>query len=162
MNFRNQVEKFVELTIDVLYPIRQAKKAEESIDNSSIRVALQSILEDNLADSEVASALTLKKFMEGLAEIKELLDKDVQALYDGDPAAETLIEIIIAYPGFQAIASYRIAHLLYKLDVPLIPRIITENSHAYTGIDIHPAARIGESICIDHGTGVVIGQTCEI
>jgi len=97
-----------------------------------------------------------------LSDIRELLKKDVQAAYDGDPAAMSYSEIILSYPGLRAIAIYRIAHELYLLDVPLLPRMMTEHAHSETGIDIHPGATIGESFFIDHGTGVVVGETCEI
>jgi len=88
--------------------------------------------------------------------------KDAEAIYNGDPAAESIDEVIIAYPGFMAILIYRIAHELYLLKVPIIPRIITENAHQITGIDIHPGATIGSSFFIDHGTGIVIGETTTI
>jgi serine O-acetyltransferase len=91
-----------------------------------------------------------------------MLAKDIMAAYDGDPAAKGYDEIIFSYPGLRAITVYRIAHQLYLLGVPLIPRIMTEYAHSRTGIDIHPGAHIGESFFIDHGTGVVIGETSTI
>ena len=94
--------------------------------------------------------------------IRELLKSDVQAAYDGDPAAQSFDEIIISYPGIIAIATHRIAHELYKKDIPLIPRIMSEDAHRKTGIDIHPGATIGKRFFIDHGTGVVIGETAVI
>ncbi|MGH7139968.1 MAG: serine O-acetyltransferase, partial [Pirellulales bacterium] len=87
---------------------------------------------------------------------------DVQAAHDGDPAVKTLDEIIFCYPGLEAVTIYRVAHELLDLGVPLIPRMMTEQAHSKTGIDIHPGARIGPGFFIDHGTGVVIGETCEI
>jgi len=90
------------------------------------------------------------------------LNTDVDAIFAGDPAAKSEFEVIRAYPGFLAICFYRIAHLLLQLRVPLLPRILTEHAHSQTGIDIHPAARIGEYCMIDHGTGVVIGETSVI
>jgi len=101
-------------------------------------------------------------FLEQLPELRRILALDVQAAYDGDPAASGLHEIIFSYPGVEAVTIYRLAHLLYEMDVPLIPRIMTECAHRRTGIDIHPGAQIGHHFFIDHGTGVVIGQTCEI
>ena len=101
-------------------------------------------------------------FFNKLPNLRELLAEDVQAAYDGDPAAKSLDEIIFSYPGISAIATYRIAHELHIAGVPLIPRIMTEHIHGETGIDIHPGAAIGRSLFIDHGTGVVIGETCEI
>jgi len=97
-----------------------------------------------------------------LPEIRELLKGDVAAAYEGDPAAKSYDEIIVSYPCIEAIATYRIAHELHVKDVPLIPRIMTEYAHGRTGIDIHPGATIGKNFFIDHGTGVVIGETTEI
>ena len=102
------------------------------------------------------------KFIETLPELRKRLGKDVEATYNGDPASKSPAEIIFCYPGIKAITNYRIAHELWKLDIPLLPRIITEMAHSETGIDIHPKAKIGESFVIDHGTGVVIGATCII
>ncbi|MBN2494670.1 MAG: serine acetyltransferase [Deltaproteobacteria bacterium] len=102
------------------------------------------------------------RFLARLPEIQQALALDVQAAYEGDPAARSPDEAIFAYPGIRAVTNYRLAHALYALDVPLVPRIITEHAHASTGIDIHPGARIGKSFFIDHGTGVVIGETAEI
>lgn len=102
------------------------------------------------------------RFLEALPEIRKLLATDVQAGYDGDPAASGLEEVIFCYPGLEAITIHRLAHQLYKQGVPLIPRIMAEWAHSQTGIDIHPGARIGPSFFIDHGTGVVIGETTDI
>jgi serine O-acetyltransferase len=102
------------------------------------------------------------QFLETLPHIRQMLSKDVQAAYDGDPAAGGLDEIIFCYPGLEAVTVYRMAHELHVLGVPLIPRMLSEWAHANTGIDIHPGASIGHSFFIDHGTGVVIGATCEI
>ena len=101
-------------------------------------------------------------FISYLPELRRILALDVEAAYQGDPAAESIGEIICCYPSLKAITYHRIAHKLYELQVPLLPRIISEIAHSETGIDIHPAARIGESFFIDHGTGVVIGATCII
>ena len=102
------------------------------------------------------------QFFAQLPKLQELLLKDVQAGFDGDPAAKSREEIIFCYPGFYAIYIYRVAHELYRLDVPFIPRIMSEYAHGATGIDINPGATIGEYFFIDHGTGVVIGETAEI
>lgn len=103
-----------------------------------------------------------KVFFRGVPELYRLLNTDINAIVYGDPAARSEFEVIRCYPGFYAISFYRIAHALLKLDVPLLPRILTEFAHGQTGIDIHPAAEIGEHLCIDHGTGIVIGETCRI
>ena len=102
------------------------------------------------------------KVVQKLPTIKKLLDTDIRAAYEGDPAAKGYDEIIFSYPGLLAITIYRLANLLHKHKVPVIPRIMTEHAHSLTGIDIHPGATIGESFFIDHGTGVVIGETTEI
>lgn len=102
------------------------------------------------------------KFISRLPEIQRLLATDVQAAYDGDPAATSADETIFCYPGIIAITNHRIAHELHKLEVPLLPRMISELAHGLTGIDIHPGASIGERFFMDHGTGVVIGETCII
>ncbi len=101
-------------------------------------------------------------FLRYLPELRSLLATDVRAAYAGDPAAKSFDEIIFSYPGLFAITAYRIAHRLHHQDVPMIPRIMTEYAHSRTGIDIHPGAHIGESFFIDHGTGVVIGETTQI
>ncbi len=101
-------------------------------------------------------------FISRIPVLREILALDVQAAYDGDPAAKSLDEIIFSYPGIYAITVYRMAHELHRLGVPLIPRIMSEHAHALTGIDIHPGATVGRSFFIDHGTGVVIGETTEI
>ena len=98
-------------------------------------------------------------FIEYLPELKEILDKDIEATLNGDPAAESIDQIIFCYPGIYAITVYRIAHYLHERNVPVIPRILTEHAHSVTGIDIHPGASIGNYFFIDHGTGIVIGET---
>ncbi len=100
-----------------------------------------------------------RQFISRLPAIQELLGLDVAAAYEGDPAATSMDEAIYCYPGIFAVTNFRVAHELHRLKVPLIPRIITEHAHSLTGIDIHPGARIGKSFFIDHGTGVVIGET---
>jgi serine O-acetyltransferase len=100
--------------------------------------------------------------LERIPAIRELLTLDVESAYEGDPAASSVEEIIFSYPAVQAITVYRIAHEFYVREVPMIPRIMSESAHSRTGIDINPGARIGKSFFIDHGTGVVIGETCEI
>ena len=100
--------------------------------------------------------------IEKLPAIREMLQTDIVAAYNGDPAAASLEEILLSYPSIEAVSIYRIAHFLYKQDVPLIPRIMTEIAHQKTGIDINPGAEIGEYFFVDHGTGVVIGETCRI
>ncbi|HMD53470.1 MAG TPA: serine acetyltransferase, partial [Phycisphaerae bacterium] len=113
-------------------------------------------------DCDTTAAAITDEFLGSIPSIREVLATDAQAAFDGDPAASNLDEIIFCYPGYLAISIYRIAHELHKLAVPLIPRIMTEYAHSLTGIDIHPGAEIGEYFFIDHGTGVVIGETAVI
>ena len=110
---------------------------------------------------EEADAITARLFA-GIPHVRALLKTDVEAAYAGDPAARSLEEVVLAYPGLEAVAIQRVAHLLYKEEVPLLPRMMTEWAHSRTGIDIHPGAEIGSHFFIDHGTGVVIGETCVI
>ena len=111
---------------------------------------------------DVRASGIVAEFLSRLPALRQRLALDVTASFEGDPAAGSCDEAIFCYPGVLAITNYRIAHELYLLGVPLIPRIITEHAHSVTGIDIHPGARIGERFFIDHGTGVVIGETCVI
>ena len=99
------------------------------------------------------------EFLAALPEVRRLVETDVQAAYDGDPAATSRMEVVMAYPGLYAVTIHRLAHVLYTLKVPIIPRVMSELAHSKTGIDIHPGATIGERFFIDHGTGVVIGET---
>ncbi len=115
-----------------------------------------------LIDFEARGQQEAIRFLESIPDIRRLLSTDVQAAYQGDPAASGLDEIIFCYPGIEAMTVHRIAHQLFRQKVPLIPRMMSEFSHGQTGIDIHPGAKIGPSFFIDHGTGVVIGETCEI
>ena len=114
--------------------------------------------EDSPAREQTAENAA-RRLMEKLPEIRENLKLDCRAALDGDPATRSMDEIILAYPGFKAIAVHRIAHELYAAGIPLVPRIMSEYAHSVTGIDIHPGATIGKSFFIDHGTGVVIGET---
>lgn len=111
---------------------------------------------------KIQSYIICKEFFFQVPTIREYLETDLEAAFDGDPAASCYEEIILAYPGLWAITIYRIAHELYKLHVPVLPRLMTEYAHANTGIDIHPGATIGKNFFIDHGTGIVIGETAVI
>jgi len=102
------------------------------------------------------------EFVAALPEVRRLVETDVDAAYDGDPAATSRMEVVMAYPGLYAVTVHRLAHVLYTLKVPILPRVMSELAHSKTGIDIHPGATIGERFFIDHGTGVVIGETTVI
>lgn len=118
--------------------------------------------EKRVADFEMIAQEKAIQFLETLPDLRAMLASDVRAAHDGDPASKATDEIIFCYPGVEAITIYRIAHELHQLQVPLIPRMLSEWAHSRTGIDIHPGATIGTSFFIDHGTGVVIGETCDI
>ena len=113
-------------------------------------------------ESEEDAEALADTFLARLPQIKELLLKDIDAIYEGDPAAKSREEVILCYPGFYAISIYRLAHELYCLKMTLLSRIMTEYAHEKTGVDIHAGAQIGEYFCIDHGTGIVVGETCVI
>ncbi len=117
---------------------------------------------DELAECERRAREIVSIFLQKLPDVRRLLSLDAQAAYDGDPAAHHTDEIIFSYPGVRALTVHRLSHELYKLKVPLLPRIMSEHAHSITGIDIHPGARVGQSFFIDHGTGVVIGETAVI
>ena len=131
-----------------------------SLTRETALAALASGLEAEISCT-AARDLT-RRFLAALPEIRRLLLTDAQAVYEGDPAAKSPAEVMLCYPGFYAVAIYRIAHALHLLAVPAIPRIMTEYAHEKTGIDINPGAVIGEYFCIDHGTGIVIGETAVI
>ncbi|WP_425637346.1 serine O-acetyltransferase [Algoriphagus yeomjeoni] len=157
------IQKFFEDTLGLLFPEYTVEKI---VDRSQIEAALlilqddlSFILERNPHLHKGKGSQLAKVFFDNLEQIYDWINQDVDAMYAGDPAAKSRTEILRSYPGFYAIAAYRIAHSLLGLGINLIPRIITEFAHSRTGIDIHPGATIGKHFCIDHGTGVVIGET---
>lgn len=152
--------------IRLLYP-EQATIFFSSIDQieetfTVLENELTKIMDATKACQNCNNDIKSRQFFESLPELYRLLNTDVSSILEGDPAAKSEFEIIRAYPGFYAISFYRVAHALLKLDIPLIPRILTEYAHSRTGIDIHPGAEIGEYLYIDHGTGLVIGETSKI
>ncbi len=162
---RNSVGKFVEEIMCFLFPITQdcertAMDLPEAYRRLQNRLTcLLEPLDPNLvADKEMVT----EQFLTHISVIYENLLLDAQAIADNDPASVGIEEVIAVYPGFYAIAVYRLAHALVDLNVPLLPRMLTEHAHGLTGIDIHPKANIGQSFFIDHGTGVVIGETTDI
>lgn len=126
------------------------------------RVRRQEACDPRRDDFEAKGQAIAITFLERIPDLRRVLATDVQAAYDGDPACQSLDEVIFCYPGLDAVTVYRLAHELCVLGVPLIPRMMTEWAHKETGIDIHPGASIGKYFFIDHGTGVVIGETCDI
>ena len=127
--------------------------------NREIRLVFQN---EGMENAEEKAQEVCLAFFDEIPKIRALVQTDVQAAYDGDPAATSKDEVIFCYPGLFAITVYRLAHVLYRLGVPMIPRIMSEHAHSLTGIDIHPGATIGDHFFIDHGTGIVIGETTVI
>lgn len=162
---RSSVGKFVEEMMCFLFPVTQDCER-TSLDLPEAYRRLQnrlSCLLDPLSNHlDADKDAIMDRFLAKLPEIYENLLLDAQAIADNDPASVGIEEVISVYPGFYAIAVYRVAHLLVDLNVPLLPRMLTEHAHGLTGIDIHPKANIGQSFFIDHGTGVVIGETTDI
>lgn len=172
-----ELRDFVELCRSVLFPGYYGKTVLNGALSYHIGVGVECLYEKLVKQAMAGLAFTsgegcveqevvrdaarhrARSFVEQLPELRKLLATDVIAMYRNDPAAHNLGEVILCYPGMRAITNYRIAHLLETLNVPLIPRMITELAHSETGIDIHPGATIGHSFAIDHGTGVVIGAT---
>jgi serine O-acetyltransferase len=149
--------------IRLLYP-EQSKQIFMSIQElrdefEKLEVELCHIMDATKACHNCDNEKLAKTFFEELPELNRVLNTDINAIFNGDPAAISEFEVIRTYPGFFAISFYRLAHCLYKYQIPLLPRILTEHAHSKTGIDIHPAAVIGEHFYIDHGTGTVIGET---
>lgn len=156
------IAKWAEGIIHLMFPENCTKTFKDlaSIKNQalSLKEQLLKIL-SSCIEKEENFGNVADSFFDGLPELYRILNTDIQAIYDGDPAANSEFEVVRTYPGFYAICFYRIAHILSLHNVSLIPRILTEYAHSKTGIDIHPSAVIGEYFNIDHGTGVVIGET---
>lgn len=159
----NQVAcDFLSSALDILFPSMGRKKF-HSVEDFEMEInnhflSLESILK-TLDLNEVSVDKILKQYKLALPKLSDSILKDMEAILAGDPAATGLGEIELSYPGPYAIATYRLAHFFYEQKIPIFPRILTEISHTRTGIDIHPGAKIGESFFIDHGTGIVIGET---
>lgn len=160
------IKNFFEELLGLLFPEYSVNKIKEKTEVEAqfdrLRNSLSIILERNTHLHGGDGKALAYEFFKGLEKIFDMVHEDVDAMYEGDPAAKSRTEILRSYPGFYAIAAFRIANLLHKLGIKLIPRMITEIAHSRTGIDIHPGAQIGHSFCIDHGTGVVIGETTVI
>ena len=157
--------RFVDELLDFLFPVEAANGLHDDLSDERIerlkRILREVLrpLKDKLNGNQDA---VIHSFFERLPQVYDDLLLDARAFVASDPAVECIEEVVVAYPGFYAISVYRLAHELYKLKVPILPRLITEYAHNKTGIDIHPGATIGKSFFIDHGTGVVIGQTTVI
>jgi len=158
--YRKNAQKWIDRLIALLFPVEYGEVFAEK-DLLSLQLELKQLLApvENVIDD--GNAIT-NIFFQQIPAIFESLQKDAQSILSFDPAAHSIEEVFVAYPGFYAVAAYRFAHELYKLKVPVLPRLICEYAHSTTGIDINPGAAIGSGFFIDHGTGVVIGETCII
>ena len=159
---KDESRKFIDKFLKLAFPQYSEKSFEKIEEIESAAILLMYDLKKLVGSViEVKREVdqTVDQFASALPEIIRKLDKDAEAIFNGDPAAKNQDEVILAYPGFFAITIYRLSHELYLLGVPVIPRILSEYAHERSGIDIHPGAEIGESFCIDHGTGIVIGET---
>ncbi len=174
----SKVRSFLESTKDILFPgiyrsIEKEKNLNDFIQDkvNEVDLALNDLIQKNLLykdtllkEKEVSKHSTkiVSDFFNDITQIREFLIDDAHAIFNGDPAAKTVEEILMSYVTFQSILVYRIAHFFYKNELFLFARMMAEISHFDTSIDIHPGAKIGRSFCIDHGTGIVIGETAEI
>lgn len=165
MPSRIKTHRFTDAILNFLFPIESDYYVNEDW-NEDRELVLKQQLAELLAplqerlDEPIYDIIN--SFFEQLKQIQKVLQKDAIFFEKSDPAAESLEEVIITYPGFNAIVAYRVAHILYNMNVPILPRLITEYAHGKTGIDIHPGAQISAPFFIDHGTGIVIGQTTVI
>ena len=159
MTLPDRIANFVAQAMAALHPCVYGELAQGDVEKR-LQTALAAELR-LIASGRDAEALAAE-FVAALPEVKRLVASDVEAAYEGDPAATSPMEVIMAYPGLYAVSVHRLAHVLYRLKVPIIPRVMSELAHSKTGIDIHPGATIGERFFIDHGTGVVIGETTVI
>ncbi len=169
---RKEVIKVIKDLQSLLFPsyFKHSEGSENVLSQTELLLNIYSRLAEQIKGAYAFGGTPMAKtpeeicdaFIEKLPYVKELLIKDIEAIYQGDPAAKCHEEVLICYPGFYAISIFRIAHELYILGVPLIPRIMTEFAHEKTGIDIHAGATVGEYFFIDHGTGIVIGETTTI
>lgn len=160
------VARWFDEVLGLLVPERAERRyrdaAELRAHADDLRSRLRQLVEVVREDCPERPTVVAERFVEELPTLHARIAEDVAAIENGDPAALSRAEVARTYPGVLAIAAYRVAHALYTLDVPLVPRIISAYAHGATGIDIHPGARIGRSFCIDHGTGVVVGATTVI
>ncbi|MEM6368047.1 MAG: serine O-acetyltransferase EpsC [Myxococcota bacterium] len=158
---REQAAQFLDDTFSLLISGGHPEDCQSRFRSDAIRLEadlLQLLTGIGRQDEEALC----QNFFEGLVQISRCLAEDAEIIRAGDPAANNLDEVILAYPGFYAIAAHRVAHMLWQMKVPTLPRLVSEYAHERTGVDIHPGARIGCPFFLDHGTGVVIGQTTEI
>ncbi len=160
MPTKGATEYFIDELINFLFPFRQQSFDYHALEKDwqIFHLNLQKLVEPLVEDSVVAEKI-VADFFQDVPSIYELLCLDAETILQNDPAANSFEEVVLAYPGFYAIAVYRLSNTLYRLKTPMLPRIISEHAHSLTGIDIHPGATIGKHFFIDHGTGIVIGET---
>jgi serine O-acetyltransferase len=154
-----RVESIIERGLSLLHPEAYAC-ADIAEFTSAVKADLEREIRSLSPQSDAAGAA--EAFVAAIPEVRRLVATDVEAAYEGDPAATSTTEVVLAYPGVYAVSVHRLAHVLYCLKVPILPRMMSEIAHSKTGIDIHPGASIGERFFIDHGTGVVVGETTVI
>ena len=159
---RERVISILWSIIRLIFPRLYAIDEKSATDSESLFLSLASALSSFVGENPDLAEQKITEILYDLPKIKSSLTADAVAIYEGDPAATSPLEVMRCYPGFLAIMIQRISHAFYLRNIPYLPRMMTEYAHERTGIDIHPGARIGESFCIDHGTGVVIGETAEI
>ncbi len=169
---RKEIVKVIKDLQSLLFPnyFKHSEGSENVLSQTELLLNIYNRLIEQIKGAYAFNGTSMEKtpeelcnaFIESLPKIKQLLIKDIEAIYEGDPAAKCHEEVLICYPGFYAISIFRLAHELYTLKVPLIPRVMTEYAHEKTGIDIHAGATVGEYFFIDHGTGIVIGETTTI
>jgi len=157
---RSEVIDWVERTLQLI--LAQCDRPVLRSEVPQLAGRLRQLLDGMALPGDLTPREVVERFLSRLAHVRVLIAEDVEAAYEGDPAARSFAEIVVAYPGLRAVAIQRIAHELQVLGVPILPRMMTEHAHGQSGIDIHPGARIGRRLFIDHGTGVVIGETTEI
>ncbi len=160
---KNDVNRFINDCIGLLFPMSKPRSVDEyHLGFDDLSLQLKGLLYSMKESCKQKPEELVERFFGCLPDIYKELVQDAEAIYQFDPAAASIREVVNAYPGFFAIAVYRISHCLVKLDIPVLPRMVSEHAHSVTGIDINPGATIGQSFFIDHGTGVVIGETSEI
>ena len=161
-----EIDGFINRILSFLFPELNDKRFTTELEIKTefqlIQISFEQLLYKTKACDKNNIESLCKRFFDELEEVYDSCIKDANAILEGDPAAQDNREVIRAYPGFFAISVYRITHHMLKLGIPYLPRIFSEYAHSKTGIDIHPGATIGDYFCIDHGTGVVIGETCHI
>jgi serine O-acetyltransferase len=166
VQLRSLAQQFGPMVLGMLFPhfSHSVVCAEDAVEED-VRLVAETLARLERAVATLHEAMPEKlveRFLAGLPAVHDALEADARAILEGDPAAKSYDEVVFTYPGFYAIAVYRVAHLLWGLGLPLLPRLLTEFAHEKTGIDIHPGASIGRRFCIDHGTGVVVGETTVI